>query len=119
MKAQVISYQSILRQRAMVAALTLGLIAVLIWTIGEIVLTERKSPSIPAARLIEPLNPELDLSLVQQLEALPLVTAETAKQLLPSTGANISFPAASGSASPVVTIEPSLLPSPAATSSAL
>ncbi|MCD8484073.1 hypothetical protein LRY65_03380 [Candidatus Woesebacteria bacterium] len=75
-----LSYAGILRQRLVVAGLTLGLIAVMIGVGIDIYLSNTRTtiPSTTRA-LTEPLNPQLDVETVLTLESYETVTTEGAR----------------------------------------
>lgn len=77
------SYGSLLRQRVVVAGLTLGLVTIMTGLFIELTLTSKKTTiDSSVQRLIEPLNPLLDLKTVEKLEAYPLVTKEAIRSAI-------------------------------------
>lgn len=79
--ARKVTYRSLLRQRAAVAGLTLGFVAVVIGVSLDLFFTGRRS-TIPATtqRLIVPLNPQLNIGVIEAVESYELVTVEDARQ---------------------------------------
>lgn len=74
------SYAALLRQREVLAALTLGLVTVMAGVGIELTLTSQRTTIDPAVqRLIEPLDPLLDLKTVERLEGYQNLTLETAR----------------------------------------
>jgi hypothetical protein len=77
------SYGALLRQRIVVAGLTLGLVTIMIGLFIELTVTSKKSTiDSSVQRLIEPLNPLLDLKTVQTLERYPIVTKEAIRSAI-------------------------------------
>jgi hypothetical protein len=77
------SYGYLLRQRVVVAGLTLGLVTIMTGLFIELTLTSKKTTiDNSVQRLIEPLNPLLDLKTVEKLEAYPLVTKEAIRSAI-------------------------------------
>lgn len=77
------SYTSILRQRTVVAALTLGLVTVMTGLFIELTLTaQRTTISASVKRLMEPLDPLLDMKTVERLESYQAVSLDTAKSFV-------------------------------------
>lgn len=77
------SYSSLLRQRLVIAGLTLGLVAVAIGVIVDIVAVSQRTTIPPEVqRLILPLNPQLDVSTVERLEATQQVTLPQARDFV-------------------------------------
>lgn len=74
------SYSNLLHQRIILAGLTLGLVAVVTGVMIDILATSQRT-TIPSStrKLIEPLNPQLNLTVVEQLEEYELVTLQQAK----------------------------------------
>ncbi len=74
------SYATILRQRLVVAGLTLGLIAVMIGVGIDIYISNNRT-TIPSSTraLTEPLDPQLDVDTVLRLESYETVTVESAR----------------------------------------
>ncbi len=71
------SYGSILRQRLVMAGLTLGLVTIMLGLFIELAVTSKKSTIDNSVRqLIEPLNPLLDLETVTRLEGYRAITPE-------------------------------------------
>lgn len=118
------SYGSLLRQRVVVAGLTLGLVTIMTGLFIELTVTSKKSTiDSSVQKLIEPLNPLLDLKTVDTLESYPLVTKEAIRsaiapkdtgsvgQIVPNEdGASGASPAPASAQTPVVT--PPSQPSP-------
>lgn len=75
------TYQGLLHQRTLVAGLTLGLVAVMIGVSVDLIFTGQRS-TIPATtqRLIVPLDPQLDISVIEAVEGYQEVTVEEARQ---------------------------------------
>ena len=75
-----LSYTAILRQRLVVAGLTLGLITVMIGVGIDIYLKNTQS-TIPGSTraLTQPLNPQLDVATVERLESYETVTTNGAR----------------------------------------
>ncbi len=74
------SYASILRQRTVVAGLTLGLVTIMTGLSIELSVTANKSTiSAAVQRLMEPLDPLLDLKTIERLESYQPVSLTTAK----------------------------------------
>lgn len=97
------SYRSLLRQRAVLAGLTLGFVVLIFWVFLELAIASQKT-TVPGSvrRLVEPLNPELDLTVVEKLEQYENVTVEQARQGIRFPGAQSSLqPEASPSATAV------------------
>lgn len=77
------SYGSLLRQRLVVAALTLGLVAVAIGVMVDIIAVSQRTTIPPEVqRLIVPLNPQLDITTVERLEATQQVTLPQAREFV-------------------------------------
>jgi hypothetical protein len=99
------SYVNLVQQKALLVALTLGLVAVLFWMGIDIIATSRRT-KIPAAvqRLAAPLNPLLNLAIVQTLESYPLLTPEQVRSAVEQkrAGASPSALPALPSVAPVV-----------------
>lgn len=75
------SYRALLRGRLLVAGLTLGLVVVMVGVIMDLLLTSRRTTiAKPTQKLIAPLNPQLDLSVIETLENYELVTFEDARE---------------------------------------
>lgn len=76
-----LSYQGILRQRIVVAALTLGLLTVIIGVSIELYASTQRT-TLPSAiqRLIVPLDPLIDLDTIEALEEKQFVSLEEARQ---------------------------------------
>ncbi len=75
-----ISYGSLLRQRMVVAALTLGLITAMIGVGIDIYLANTRTTIPNTTRaLTEPLDPQLNIETVVTLESYETVTVESAK----------------------------------------
>lgn len=71
------NYGALLRQRIVVAGLTLGLVTIMVGIFIELTVTSKKSTiDSSVQRLIQPLNPLLDLQTVETLEGYPLITRE-------------------------------------------
>lgn len=103
------SYGTLLRQRLVIAALTLGLVAVFIGVIVDLIAVSQRTTIPPEVqRLIVPLNPQLDVSTVERLEATQLVTLPQAKEFVRQArlSATTSAPEASESATPSPTPVP-------------
>lgn len=74
------SYAAILRQRTIVAGLTLGLIAVMIGVGIDIYISNNTTTISGSTRaLTEPLNPQLDVETVETLESYETVTVVGAR----------------------------------------
>lgn len=81
MSARRFSYSSLLKQRIILAGLTLGLVAVAIGVMIDIFATSKKTTIPPKVRqLIQPLNPQLNLTVIEKLEKYELVTLSQARQ---------------------------------------
>ena len=77
------SYNSLYLRRVMVAGLTLGLVTIMVGLFIELTLTSKKSTiDNSVQKLIEPLNPLLDLKTVEKLENYPLVTKEAIRSAI-------------------------------------
>ncbi len=78
-----LTYGGILRQRVVVAALTLGLLTVAVGIGIELYLSTQRT-TLPAGikQLIEPLNPLIDLKTIETLEKKQYVTVDEARQHL-------------------------------------
>lgn len=75
------TYSGLLRRRILVATLTLGLVAVVLGVLIDLIVTgQRSTIAAPTQKLIAPLNPQLDLEVLEQLEAYELVTFEQARE---------------------------------------
>jgi hypothetical protein len=75
------TYRHLQINRVIVAGLTLGLITVMFGVILDIALTgQRNTIATPTLKLIEPLNPQLDLSVVDRLERYEFVSFEQARE---------------------------------------
>jgi hypothetical protein len=75
------TYRHLQMSRVIVAGLTLGLITVMFGVILDIALTgQRNTIATPTLKLIEPLNPQLDLSVVDRLERYEFVSFEQASE---------------------------------------
>lgn len=74
------SYIALLRQRTIVAGLTLGLIAVMIGVGIDIYISNNRS-TIPSTTrsLTDPLNPQLDVTTVETIESYETVTVDGAR----------------------------------------
>lgn len=77
------NYGALLRQRIVVAGLTLGLVTIMIGIFIELTVTSNKSTiDNSVQKLIEPLNPLLDLKTVDTLESYPLITREAIRSAI-------------------------------------
>lgn len=89
MAQQFYNYKQLLRQRAVLAALTFGLVAVMTWVVVDIVINSVQS-QIPKdlKTLSEPLNPAINESMLDDLKRRELLGLEavrsTALSALPS-----------------------------------
>lgn len=76
-------YAALLRDRTLVAALTLGLVVVMVGMgIELIVNSERSTIAAPTQKLIAPLDPQLDVKTVERLESYKSVGLDEAKRFL-------------------------------------
>lgn len=75
------SYGGLQRNRLIVAGLTLGLVTVMFGVLLDIALSgQRTTIAAPTQRLIAPLNPQLDLTVLERIESYELVTFEQARE---------------------------------------
>ncbi len=75
------NYQALLRQRSVVAALTIGLLAAMLGTGIELYVSTKETTVTPVIKtLTEPLDPLLDLNTIEQLEQKRLVTVDEARE---------------------------------------
>jgi hypothetical protein len=96
------SYQALLRQRVVVAGLTLGLLTVMVGVGIELyVSTQRTTLPATTKGLIEPLDPLLDLKTVDALEQKKFVPLDEAKNRV-QTEISQGAPAAEATGSGVV-----------------
>lgn len=74
------SYRTLYQQRVVVAGLTLGLLAVIVGVSFELYLsTQRTTIPSTVSRLTTPLDPLIDVSVVEKLETYRLVTQPEAR----------------------------------------
>lgn len=100
------SYQALLRQRIVVAGLTLGLLTVMIGVGIELYISTQRTTLPETTRsLIVPLDPLLDLKTVDTLEQKRLVPLDEAKSRV-QTEISAGTPAAEGEATPSAAISP-------------
>lgn len=77
------SYGVLIRNRMVLAGLTLGLVTIMLGVFIELTLTSQRSTISPTVqKLIEPLNPLLDIETVERLEEYPLVTREAIREAI-------------------------------------
>lgn len=118
------SYQLLLRQRLVVAALTLGLLAIMIGVGIELYLSTQRTTLPPTTqKLLTPLDPLLDLKTIDALEQKRTVTIDQAKSRV-QTEINLNVPPATEeeliptptpappAGTPVPTPEPTPTPEP-------
>lgn len=75
------SYSVLQSHRLLVVGLTIGLVTVIFGVMIDLVLSgQRTSISLPTQQLIAPLNPQLDLRVVEQVEEYEFVSFDQARE---------------------------------------